>query len=415
MSDNSKPSFSMQALTRSWAQVMQVHFSNGSEDLMLLFHGIVDFVNVATRGKEKPGKKFKNRPFDVLVASDAVGMGLNLTIRRIIFSTLEKYDGTRRRLLKSSVCGACHVDLCISALNNYFKLCQEVKQIAGRAGRYGTIYSEGIVTTLHEADKDYLQQCLMKTDSGIKGAGIFPSQSQLELLGALLDNNVDSVKTLEDFWKDHFDQSNESANLYVEFFREDMFRPEFVIQHFNSIEEFCIHLTRFMHMDRYPSWDDEKLQKRLRRRQRRRFPQTPMSTLFRAFKSSVTFPAPANPPDDILPRKPMKSVARKKKPSQSEGVKSLYFVGDLDEKIKAAEILEDVIVAGQTLTFRDQYIFCLAPVDVDNKEVVRAFSIIAERYLVASEPSREGNSDNIDEEIDNRKVRMPKKYLKFTR
>ena len=253
----------------------------------------------------------------------------------------------------------------------------------------------------------------MKTDSGIKGAGIFPSQSQLELLGALLDNNVDSVKTLEDFWKDHFDQSNESANLYVEFFREDMFRPEFVIQHFNSIEEFCIHLTRFMHMDRYPSWDDEKLQKRLRRRQRRSFPQTPMSTLFRAFKSSVTFPARANPSDDILPRKPMKSVTGKKKPSQSEGVKSLYFVGDLDEKIKAAEILEDVIVAGQTLTFRDQYIFCLAPVDVDNKEVVKVFSIIAERYLVASERSREGNSDDIDEEIDNHKVRMPKKYLKF--
>jgi ATP-dependent RNA helicase SUPV3L1/SUV3 len=30
---------------------------------------------------------------DILVASDAVGMGLNLNIRRIIFSTLEKFDG----------------------------------------------------------------------------------------------------------------------------------------------------------------------------------------------------------------------------------------------------------------------------------------------------------------------------------
>ncbi len=30
---------------------------------------------------------------DILVASDVVGMGLNLNIKRIIFSTLEKFDG----------------------------------------------------------------------------------------------------------------------------------------------------------------------------------------------------------------------------------------------------------------------------------------------------------------------------------
>ncbi|RVX22369.1 DExH-box ATP-dependent RNA helicase DExH16, mitochondrial [Vitis vinifera] len=33
--------------------------------------------------------------FDVLVASDAIGMGLNLNISRIIFSTLKKFDGNR--------------------------------------------------------------------------------------------------------------------------------------------------------------------------------------------------------------------------------------------------------------------------------------------------------------------------------
>lgn len=32
--------------------------------------------------------------FDVLVASDAIGMGLNLNISRVIFSTLKKFDGT---------------------------------------------------------------------------------------------------------------------------------------------------------------------------------------------------------------------------------------------------------------------------------------------------------------------------------
>lgn len=35
----------------------------------------------------------RDNNFTVLVASDAVGMGLNLNIRRIIFHTLQKYDG----------------------------------------------------------------------------------------------------------------------------------------------------------------------------------------------------------------------------------------------------------------------------------------------------------------------------------
>lgn len=35
--------------------------------------------------------------FDVLVASDAIGMGLNLNISRIIFSTMKKFDGIEMR------------------------------------------------------------------------------------------------------------------------------------------------------------------------------------------------------------------------------------------------------------------------------------------------------------------------------
>ena len=37
--------------------------------------------------------------FDVLVASDAIGMGLNLNISRIIFSEMEKFDGLEMRPL----------------------------------------------------------------------------------------------------------------------------------------------------------------------------------------------------------------------------------------------------------------------------------------------------------------------------
>jgi ATP-dependent RNA helicase SUPV3L1/SUV3 len=75
---------------------------------------------------------------DILVASDAVGMGLNLNIRRIIFSTLEKFDGTSMRALTVA----------------------EIKQIAGRAGRYGSKFPEGAVTCLDKEDLPLLHHSL---------------------------------------------------------------------------------------------------------------------------------------------------------------------------------------------------------------------------------------------------------------
>ncbi|KAB1218139.1 ATP-dependent RNA helicase SUPV3L1, mitochondrial [Morella rubra] len=76
--------------------------------------------------------------FDVLVASDAIGMGLNLNISRIIFSTMEKFDGIEMR------------DLTIP----------EIKQIAGRAGRYGSKFPVGEVTCIDAEDLPLLHSSL---------------------------------------------------------------------------------------------------------------------------------------------------------------------------------------------------------------------------------------------------------------
>lgn len=35
--------------------------------------------------------------YDVLVASDAIGMGLNLNIRRVVFFSLDKFDGDSKK------------------------------------------------------------------------------------------------------------------------------------------------------------------------------------------------------------------------------------------------------------------------------------------------------------------------------
>lgn len=73
-------------------------------------------------------QRFLDGETRLLVSTDAIGMGLNLPIRRVVFTRDTKFDGHNSRPLKPS----------------------EVKQIAGRAGRFG-VYDEGFVTSLEES------------------------------------------------------------------------------------------------------------------------------------------------------------------------------------------------------------------------------------------------------------------------
>jgi ATP-dependent RNA helicase SUPV3L1/SUV3 len=60
--------------------------------------------------------RFRSGEANVLVTTDAIGMGLNLgPLQRIVFSAVRKFDGVEERALTNS----------------------EIRQIAGRAGRYG--------------------------------------------------------------------------------------------------------------------------------------------------------------------------------------------------------------------------------------------------------------------------------------
>ena len=62
-------------------------------------------------------ENFKNGLTEVLVTTDVIGMGLNLPIKRLIFETMDKFDGNGIRELTDD----------------------EFKQIAGRAGRFDLV------------------------------------------------------------------------------------------------------------------------------------------------------------------------------------------------------------------------------------------------------------------------------------
>ena len=104
---------------------------------------------------------------------EAIGMGVNLPIRRIIFMAIRKFDGEEVRELTS----------------------QEVKQIAGRAGRKG-IYDTGYVAGVSDTH-NLISRKLEVKDDIIKHAVIGPSEAILTIKSLPLNEKLVLWKTRE--------------------------------------------------------------------------------------------------------------------------------------------------------------------------------------------------------------------------
>lgn len=90
---------------------------------------------------------FQSGSVDYIVATDAIGMGLNMDIEHVVFAETEKFDGTLRRRLKA----------------------EEVAQIAGRAGRHMT---NGTFSTLEEEDVGSLSPEIIERVEGHRFATV---------------------------------------------------------------------------------------------------------------------------------------------------------------------------------------------------------------------------------------------------
>ena len=98
--------------------------------------------------------RFNSGHYDVLVASDAIGMGINLKIKRVVFGQTTKYNGVENVPLSRS----------------------SIKQIGGRAGRYshadGKLY--GYVTAFKASDLDHVREVMQEDISAIEKAAVWP-------------------------------------------------------------------------------------------------------------------------------------------------------------------------------------------------------------------------------------------------
>ncbi|KAJ1983027.1 RNA helicase [Dimargaris verticillata] len=119
-----------------------------------------------TRAQQAELFNTRDNDYNVLVASDAIGMGINLNIGRIIFSAADKFNGAHRAELPLSL----------------------TRQIAGRAGRYGTEFNPGMVTAVLENDMTFLRKMLPRLPPVIDQAQLIPPLELIERFSYQLPN-----------------------------------------------------------------------------------------------------------------------------------------------------------------------------------------------------------------------------------
>lgn len=119
---------------------------------------------LAPEVRRTESERFASGESDIVVATDAIGMGLNLPVRRVVFSTVHKFDGEAVRPLNPT----------------------ELRQIAGRAGRFG-MHPKGLVAALDGADLPHIRKMLEVTVPNREMLlPIAPSLWHIEALAQLL-------------------------------------------------------------------------------------------------------------------------------------------------------------------------------------------------------------------------------------
>lgn len=131
----------------------------------------------------KAANRFNNGEIDIIIATDAIGIGLNLEIQRIVYTDLEKYSGKSVEPITTDL----------------------FKQISGRAGRYKK-YNEGFVTICDEFCKNYKHSTWMRyvdslfyDEKDIEKIYFFPELEHLMKISDELNETEDIKKIIETY------------------------------------------------------------------------------------------------------------------------------------------------------------------------------------------------------------------------
>lgn len=124
--------------------------------------------------RRKQADRFANGETEICIATDAVGMGLNLPADYVCFYEAEKYDGESIRQLTPS----------------------EVQQIGGRAGRFG--YSQaGEVTAVHRRDLEVIRKLFYAEPQQLTHAHVAPTVEDLQMIPGKLAEKLEQWRALD--------------------------------------------------------------------------------------------------------------------------------------------------------------------------------------------------------------------------
>jgi hypothetical protein len=143
----------------------------------------VIYGNLPPEVRRSQSTRFMQGETDIAVATDAVGMGLNLPADLVCFYEVDKFDGKERRPLTAN----------------------EVQQIGGRAGRFGLSTQSGLVGALTVPDAKFLKQAFQEPIEPLEFARVSPSPEALELIPGHLAMRLSlwqQLQTIPDQWRE---------------------------------------------------------------------------------------------------------------------------------------------------------------------------------------------------------------------
>jgi ATP-dependent RNA helicase SUPV3L1/SUV3 len=120
--------------------------------------------NLAPEVRRAQAERFRDGSADVVIATDALAMGLNMRIARIVMTTTTKFNGVEEEEISASL----------------------ARQIAGRAGRYG-VHEEGLVAGYDDETHEVMRALLKEKIPPLSATGfsVAPSLEHLHRISAI--------------------------------------------------------------------------------------------------------------------------------------------------------------------------------------------------------------------------------------
>ena len=120
--------------------------------------------NLSPEVRRAQAARFRKREADIVVGTDAIAMGLNLPIERVVMTTSTKYNGVEEEEVPAAL----------------------AKQIAGRAGRFG-VHEEGFVAGYDDETHQVMRSLLKEKIPPVAAAGfsVAPTLEHLHRIAAV--------------------------------------------------------------------------------------------------------------------------------------------------------------------------------------------------------------------------------------